>query len=126
MKLTPQEVNRIFKKCLIDSSLVKPEDSIIANGIVHRAHFSKRAIEENKTTIRELLDELPDSFKQDHGGGMSFLNMCIDRHGNYWTSLHATMEELVMLGQAIGAVKYNVPAQFWPLLPGGVPYISIK
>lgn len=126
MKLTSEEVTRIFKECLIVSSNIKPEDSIVASGIIHRAYFSQCTIEKNKTAIRELLDELPDSFKKDGGGGMSFLNMCVDRHGNYWTSLHATMEKLVMLGQAIGAIEYNLPAQFWPLLPGGVPYILVK
>lgn len=57
---------------------------------------------------------------------MSFLNMCMDKHGNYWTGSHATMDALVMLGNAIGAVSFNLPPQFWPILPGGMPYVTVK
>ena len=52
--------------------------------------------------------------------------MCMDKHGNYRTDSHATMDAMVMLGNAIGALSFNLPPQFWPILPGGMPYIVVK
>ena len=127
MKLTPQEVNRLFRECTVSSSSKDVQEEIItANGIFHRARFSKSKIEQNKSSILTLFNELPDGFRKENGDGMSFLNMCVDRYGNYWTSNHTTMELLVLLGIAIDAIEFNVPTQLWPMLPGNVPNIIIK
>ena len=126
MKLSASEVNRIFKECLSVSSSSQSSTVTIAQGVLYRASFDTEKLKNYETSMREILNELPDDFQKNKGGGMSFLNMCMDKHGNYWTGSHATMDALVMLGNAIGAVSFNLPPQFWPILPGGMPYVVVK
>ena len=57
---------------------------------------------------------------------MSFLDACMDKHGNQWTDFHQTMEQLVQLGIAIGEVEYCLPRDLWSALPGGVPFLVVK
>lgn len=73
-----------------------------------------------------MLAELPDDFKISRGGSYSFLNACLDKHGNQWTGLHRAQEELVRLGIAIGRVECCFPRETWAALPGGMPYFMVK
>lgn len=59
------------------------------------------------------------------GGGWTFLNACHDRHGNLWTGFHRRMEELFMLGLAIGKVHCLFPRDLWDALPGGMPFYMV-
>jgi hypothetical protein len=56
---------------------------------------------------------------------MSFLNACVDKHGNHWGE-HPSVEQLLVLGVAIGKIEYCLPREYWRALPGGVPYFMIK
>ena len=71
--------------------------------------------------ISEMIDELPAKFKQ----GWSFLNMCNDKNDVQWTGMHQVMESLMVLGMAIGRIKYCVPKEMWDMFPGGMPYIMV-
>ena len=73
-----------------------------------------------------MLAELSDDFKTSGGGGMSFLNACMDKHGNQWTGMHLRQEQLVQLGIAIGEVEYAASREMWRLFPGGMPYFVVK
>ncbi|RQP03982.1 MAG: hypothetical protein D1H97_20380 [Paracoccus sp. BP8] len=79
-----------------------------------------------KTAIEDHLLLLSDEFMADGGGGSSFLNMCVDKQGVQWTGMQSIIEELLILGIAIGAATYVVPRFLWDGLPGGVPYILIE
>jgi len=70
-------------------------------------------------------EALPDEFHTGKGGGWSFLDACNDRNGAQWTSLHRTMDQLVCLGHAIGAVSFCLPREMWKILPGGMPYFVV-
>jgi len=41
-------------------------------------------LKNNSEKIESLLKQLPDSFQQGKGDGMSFLNMCETKTGNQW------------------------------------------
>ena len=88
--------------------------------------LSRVALERNRRDIDALLDQLPEPFHQDTGGGWSFLNMCDDKDGNQWTGLHLVQEKLVVLGRGVDRIHFLLPRELWPVLPGSVPYIMIS
>lgn len=131
MELTAERVNKLFHKCLFDASEIgadgepKPP-AVTVEGITLTARLHKGRLEENKEEIAKLCDELPDAFRRDKGGGMSFLNMCQDKNGAQWTDLHKTMQELALLGMATGKMKALAPRDMWNMLPGGMPYFVVN
>lgn len=125
MELSSENVHRIFEACLF----VEGENTanyLLAEGISCRVGFNPDKVNVCRQEIEGLINELPDTFKKNVGGGMSFLNMCEDRNGNLWTGMHPTVDKLVCLGLAIGKLEYLMPRQNWNLFPGGMPYLVIK
>ena len=123
MKLTAKRVHEL----IIDSLggvAPNPEKTIIAEGITCTFGFNVDKLATHKQEIIDLLNELPDSFKEKSGGGCSFLQACVDKNGNQWGE-HHSMEELFCLGIAIGKVENLLPRDMWEMLPGGVPYYVI-
>jgi|SRR6185437_4652181 len=102
-----------------------PPDLVRADGVVTTYGFHPGRLWSHVDEILEMLSELPDDFMRDRGGGMSFLNACVDRHGNQWTSLHRTMEALFCLGIATGRVECLLPRDMWHMMPGGMPYYVV-
>lgn len=95
-----------------------------ADAIVRRMGFDKVRVEQHRSQVAELLMELPEEFMISKGGGMSFLNACMDRHGNHWGE-HINMGVLFALGQAAGLAKCLMPREMWSVLPGGMPYYGV-
>ena len=122
--IDPQRVTDIFRDCLFNEGEDTTEH-VKAPGILHNVGFHPGRLEWNKTEIEAMLDELPDTFKKSGGGGMSFLNACVDRHGEQWTGLHLTVEQLFMLGVAVGKAELLLPRERWSMLPGGMPYYLV-
>ncbi len=123
--LSAYQVRQIFLDCLLRDG----EDTrgqVKAEGITSTVGFNPDRLNGHKAKIEAMLDELPDEFKKSGGGGMSFLNACNDKHGNQWTGLHQTMEQLFQLGIAIGKVECLLPRESWPILPGGMPYYVVN
>lgn len=122
MELTASNVNEVFMDCLFKS---KPEPGtkfIPARGIVTNVGFVPKKIDDYSLTIKMMLDELDDTFKEDKGGGWSFLQMAATKSGEQWAD-HRTMEQLMLLGIAAGWLKYLLPREMWSALSGGVPYV---
>jgi hypothetical protein len=122
MKLTSDNVEKIFKDCLFGEE-ENTEISVIAEGILFKVGFHPDRLEKNKPDIIELINQLPEEFST--GGGWSFIGMCNDKESNQWTGLQKIMDELLLLGVAIGKIIYCIPRDFWKILPGGMPYIRI-
>lgn len=120
MKDKAEKVRAIMLDCLNGAE----EGALVIEGVVRKFGFSPEKIASHKEEIRELLDDMPDEFQMGKGGGWSFLNLCNDKHGEQWTGLHQTMEELIALGQAAGMAKYLMPRDMWKILPGGMPYVG--
>ncbi len=131
MKSTSENVENIFVTCLLDkddtiNALENPNDAIKVEGIMSNVGFHPDRIKEHTDDIVSMLDDLPNEFMADGGGGWSFLNACNDKDGNQWTDLHMRMEQLFMLGMAAGKAKYTLPKEMWNVLPGGMPYVVIN
>lgn len=124
MELTAKIVNETFLKCLFENG-ENTDNHVIGEGVMTKVGFNPVRLKENKKLIIKMLEELSDDFMVNGGGGMSFLNMSVDKNGNEWTGLHKTMDELVCLGNAIGRLGFVLPKELWSVLPGGMPYIVI-
>lgn len=120
--LTPDKVNEIFLNAMQEK---ENENTIKCNGIMGTYPLDKVTLEKNKETIMEMLMELPLEFRENSGGGYSFLGACNDKNGNQWTGLHMVMERLFILGIGIGKVKELFPRELRSALPGGMPYYVI-
>lgn len=124
MELKADRVEEIFMECLFkDGELT--ESHIKAEGILNTVGFHPERLEGHKPEIAAMLNELPESFHRNTGGGMSFLAACDDKHGNQWTGLHMRMDQLFQLGIAAGYAKSLLPREMWSRLPGGMPYYVV-
>jgi len=123
-KLNSERIEQAFLDCLF-KDCEDTSNYIKAEGIVLNVGFHPERLESHRSEIDEMLGELPDEFQQSGGGGWSSLNACNDKHGNQWTGLHRTMEQLILLGIAIGKVKFQLPRDIWASLPGGMPYFVV-
>lgn len=124
--LTGDKVHDLFMSLLYTADEVAggpPTDFVPVEGITKKIGFHPGRLEAARDKIKGMLDELPDEFKQSGGGGMSFLNMCMDRHGNQWTGFHAIQEELCLMGMGHGLITFPLDRGMWSVLPGGVPYV---
>ena len=122
--LTDERVTTIFRDCLFKGD----EDTsshIRSAGIMMTVGFHPGRLEGHAKEIVAMLHELPDTFLKSKGGGWSFLNACMDRHGNQWTDFHRTMDLLFMLGMAIQKVECPAAREDWSRLPGGMPYYIV-
>lgn len=131
--LTAEKVDTIMKTCLftdeeaqgVTSEFGADPNIAYASGIVRSFGFNKERLEAHREKIEELLGELDPTFRQLEGGGWSFLNMTMDRHGNQWGE-QMSAESLLCLGIALGKMEYCIPREMWEAFPGGVPYVMIK
>jgi hypothetical protein len=124
--LTSQRVQEIYADCLF---LYEEDtnDGVEVEGIHTKVLFHPDRLAIHKTEIEALMDELPEGFKKtSKDEGLSFLAACQDRHGNQWTDFHGRMEQLFLLGMAVGKAQCLAPKVMWPFLPGGVPFYAIN
>lgn len=128
-RLDPNRVEEVFVDCLFktDEELknASEDNTILVDGIMTNAGFFKLRVESHREEIIQMLNQLPDQFKQSKGGGWTFLNACEDKHGTLWTGDHQIVELLVLMGIAIDKVKFCFDKEFWEILPGSVPYIQV-
>lgn len=129
MHLTAENVNAVAARVLfrddeIADPQTPPDGAIVVDGIVSRYAFHPERLASERGNIARLLDGLDDSFKSNGGGGMSFLNACMTKDGEHWGE-HPTMGMLFALGIGAGLCSYTLPREMWPVLPGGVPYITV-
>jgi hypothetical protein len=124
--LNPVHVEEVFNACLARGEVDHP--TITAVGILHKANFAMKRLDERKAEIGGMLAQLPVEFlPHDVGGGngWSFLQACMDKDGRQWTGLHLTMEQLVLLGLATGQVVFCMPREMWDILPEKMPYFMV-
>lgn len=124
LKLTPDNVREVYLACLFDDSVpreVAQKRAIVVEGVTFTTGFDPDKIRELRTSIDDLLDQLPERFEK----GWSFLNLCDNREGELWTGEHQLCQELVMLGIAHGRMSYCMSRDMWSILPGGMPYVLL-
>lgn len=116
-------VEAIFRDCMFKDG--EPTEGFVpAPGITIDVGFHPVRLASYREEVRAMIRELPESFMKNGGGGMSFLNLCNNRHDDQWTGFQQRMEQLVQLGIALGMASYCLPREYWGVMPGGVPYIQ--
>ena len=103
-----------------------PADAVPARGIMNNFMFHAGRLDSHRAEIEQMLMNLPESFMRSKGGGMSFLQACQDRADEQWTGLHLRMDQLFVLGIAIGKAEFLMPREMWSILPGGMPYLVVE
>jgi hypothetical protein len=117
------KVEELFLNCLFkEDENVEDYDPIIVEGIMATFGLHPDRVRAASDEIKSWLQELPEEFQK----GWSFLNLCVTKDGQQWTGLHMICEQLMVLGMAIGKIKYCVPREMWSVLPGGMPYIFVE
>jgi hypothetical protein len=130
MELTAQNVNDVFMFCMFkDDEVAKvkgPEDFVLGDGVMVRVGFHPERLQQSKENVRELLSHLSSDFMTTEGGGKgsSFLNACMTKTGVQWGE-HKNVDELLMLGLALGFINYCLPREKWNFFPGGMPYFAV-
>lgn len=122
MELSPANIDSTFFYCM---GLDQSKDLLKVEGVAIKVSFDPEKIKEKEKDIISLLNQLPDDFKQSGGGGMSFLNMCTNNKGVMWTGEQLVVDQLFLLGNAIGKCKFLMPRENWNMFIGGMPYIVI-
>ena len=118
--LTSNHVEQAFRSSLAENV----EGAIVIEGIVHKVAFDPGRVAGQRDAVVAMIADLQDEFITTRGGGWSFLNLCMDRHGNQWTGLHLAMEQLCMLAIALELGRWVLPKELWSALPGGMPYVQ--
>lgn len=125
MILSSENVEKVILSCLFNEG----EDTskhVAGIGIKTKIGFHPERLKANEINIMDMLLMLPDDFKRSKGGGMTFLNACMDNNGDQWTGDHSMVDRLFVLGNAIGKAEFLMPREMWDVLPGAMPYIVIN
>lgn len=99
-----------------------PAGSVIVEGIMATYAFHAQRLESHRSEVKEILEFMDPSFRQDVGGGYSFLALPFDRTGGQWGE-HRNCEQLIVLAMGLGLAKYCLPRSLWSALPGSMPYV---
>ncbi len=122
--LTTAAVDAIVEACMLSTDKAPYEAVIVAPGILNDYVFDPARLDERHEDVHALLLQLPEQFQVEHGGGWSFLNMCVRADGEQWTGLHAEQEALMCLGAAAGWLIVQ-PRHQWKMMYGEMPYVSV-
>jgi hypothetical protein len=125
-KLDAKRVWKIFEECLAKScepaTLGTSAQGIAKEPVV----FNSARLAAHKAEICGMFDELPANFTKNGGGGWSFLNACMDKHGRHWAE-QITVAQLLALGIAVGKAEFLMPSRdMWKIMPGGMPYFVVN
>lgn len=117
MELTAENVDKLFRECLFNEDEEKTNYTI-TEGLFFQVGFHPERLKSHRKDIFALLNQLPEEFSS----GCSLLKMNFDMNGEEWGSKH-NLDELFILGRAIGGIRVLVSRDFWHLLPEGYPYV---
>ena len=125
MELTAENVVETMKSCLFpDEGEPDLTKAVMVEGITAKFGFDPERLKAKEADIVSMLAQLPPQFRHDVGGGYSFLAACERADGVQWGE-QRTVDELFVLGMAIGKVKPCLPRAMWSALPGGMPYYVV-
>lgn len=123
-KLNPARVIDIFKSCMFKDEELKnnrpTSEYTVATGVLATVVFHTKRLNENKTQINEMLDQIKNIEQGPH-----FLDLCIDKTDRLWTGDHSVVDQLITLGFAteLLEVPMNIPREMWTIFPEGLPYV---
>jgi hypothetical protein len=111
---------------LDDNSDTPPDDAVVVPAIVATYAFNPTRLASHRQEVHDWLSLLPHGFRADEGGGWSFLLACDQEDGYRWTGEHRSMEALFALGIGLGMASWSLSRDLWHVLPGSMPYVSIR
>lgn len=120
--ISAKRVREIFMDCLYKTAPEEMTPCIGVYDMLDKIAFIPEKIEEHRNEIFQLLQELPETFFEDIGGGWSFTQLPFTKDGTQWGE-QTNGKELMDLGLATGYMQYLFPIEIWRALPGGVPYV---
>jgi len=124
MELTVENLESVVSDCLFK----KDEDRgnyVEGSGVILRFGFHPERLEKHRADIEDMLNQLPDEFKKNSGGGYSFGMAYRRKDGVHWGE-HRHIDTLLCLGIAIGKARTQFPRDMWNIFPGGLPYFVIN
>lgn len=121
MKLTVENVHNTVLACLFSRG-EDTADHVAVTGVVVAIGFHPARLEAHRTTVVDLLAQLPPEFRSDKGA--SFLDACVTADGVHWGE-HRNMEELFLLGMALKLVEVPTHRSLWSGLRGGMPVYRV-
>ena len=121
--LTSAAVTDVLTSLLYQDAPTDLSGAVMVHGIVTNYGFDPAKVAAAKPRVAAMIKELHSSFHRTGGGGMSFLNLCMDKNGRQWTGLHQVQEQLCAIAIAVGLAQWCVPQEMWKLMPGGMPYV---
>lgn len=128
MNLTAENLDAVMMACLYRPEEIvdrkAPADAVKAASVVATFYFHPERLEARRADVVSMLRQLPKPFRKDEGGGWSFLNACVDRHGEQWGE-HAHIDALFALAIALGLGTFPLERGLWVTLPGGMPFFTI-
>jgi len=124
MELTSKNVQEVFLDCLFREEETDRTNYVVGEGVIHRFGFHPERLASHKDDIKTMLDQLPEQFQLDKGGGWSFLNACDRKDGVQWGE-HPNIEQLMALGLASKQATLLMPRELWRAMPGGMPYFVV-
>jgi len=130
--ISSNRITEIIKDSLFRDEEVennKPKfEFVVAEGVMRSMGFHKERLGSHRDEVKEILSNLPREFQpteKEGGCGGSFLSMCMDKNGRQWGE-HPNVEELCLLAIALDLGNFPIPREGWIILPGNMPYFSIK
>ena len=94
-------------------------------GTLQNFAFNRSALEGFRSEIISMLNQLPDSFMDDGGMGISLMQMVATKDDELWGEQY-TADELFVLAKGLGLAKFTLPREMWQILPGAMPYITVS
>ncbi len=125
INVTAVNMSELTQKAFMDCFFREGEDTsnkVEIKCIMNLFVFHPERLEEKRELLTALLNELPDEFKE----GWSFLMFCKTKRGELWTGEHRVCEQLIAMAIGLDLVSFTFPRETWRVLPGAVPYITIK
>lgn len=125
INVTASNMSELTTEAFMDCLFKEGEDTtnyVKVEGIVNVFGLHPQRLEEKRELVTALLAELPEEFKE----GWTFLNLCTTKDGEQWTGMHNVCEQLVVMAIGLGLMEYTMPRAMWVILPGGVPYLTVK
>lgn len=124
MKLTAENLEKVILECLF-----KPNEDttnyVLGEGVRVKMGFHPERLKANEGNILSMLKDLPDEFLASKGGGYTFLNACMTRDNDQWGE-QQDVDKLITIGMAVKKVSFTMPREMWDVLPGGMPYFTVK
>ena len=124
VKLSAKALDDVVRCCLFkEGEPLLPR--VMSRGVAIAMGFHPGRLEKKAARIKQLLDQLPETFHEGTGGGWSFLNACKTKDDELWTGAQTKVDVLMVVGQACGWVDVS-PREMWSVLPEGLPYFCVR